>query len=186
MLFWILNQPGAGQLQITTQIKPILQYEGQWERNRLLFTVQLFQLINFRIRFSTYDHIWNRYIASYSVLCDLQYLPDFMNYMITLHGTAKHSLHLSLLWTVASLMLAPWYRPPGLEMKKWPGQKAVRLRHKSQSRWSHLVIHSSDTLNSYVISSPVTCVGPQQSPKRKCLYFRTFRRIFSLIIFSSP
>lgn len=52
ILFWILNQCGSGQLRKSKQqTKPLLQHEGQWEGNRLLFTVQLLQTINFRVRF---------------------------------------------------------------------------------------------------------------------------------------
>lgn len=74
---------------------------------------------------STYDHIWNRYITFYSIHCDLQYLPDFVNYLTMLHDTDKYSLCLSRSGTVASLTLALWP-----EIKKWPGQKTVGFRHK--------------------------------------------------------
>lgn len=49
MLFSVLNQPGTVQLQITTnEINP-----GTWRssRNRLLGTIQILQLITFRISF---------------------------------------------------------------------------------------------------------------------------------------
>lgn len=101
-----------------------------------------------------------------------------------LHSTAKHSLHLSLLRTVASLTWAPWYQTPGLEMKKWPDQKAAGLRQQESEQMISSCNSQQWHSNSYFISSPITCIRLKHSPKIGCLYFRTFRQILSPIFFS--
>lgn len=109
------------------QMKPILQHEGQWERNRLLFTVQLFQLISFRIGFQ---------LMTTSEIDTSLPTPFTVTYSICQTSWTTWSCcmaqpsTLGSSWTVASLTLAPWYQTPGLDMKKWSGQKAVSSRTK--------------------------------------------------------